>query len=215
MSTEPRSAAMSWRWVMALAIVVGVASASFAVNRVIINNAIEEGKPLAEEREAQRSATVAQQQRADTLQQMLQIIDERLKTAPLDSMLVISAANIAYDLGAYALAERYYNRFIDSIDPSNTAAAVDRAFVVFQQGRHAEAEAQLQRLIDTNPRNQTAMYNMAFIMHELGRIDDARRWMQRVVSVDASSELGRTAAEVLRQQDAQKAAATQSSTPNQ
>lgn len=189
-----------WRWALAAGVVLVVAASSFGVQRYLIGLAEDEGKPLAQERAAQRAAQEEERQRTDTLEKMLLLVQQRLEERPLDSMLVISAANIAYDLGAFAVAEVYYNRFLDSIDPRNTAAAIDRAFVVFQQGRHSDAQSMLQRVIDAEPGNQTAMYNMAFMMHEAGHVEQSRTWMERVVAADPSSQIGKTAAEVLKQQ---------------
>lgn len=200
MTTSEHRGAAPWRWFVAVGIVLFVAGVSYGVQRYLVGQAQEEGRPLAEQRAAQREAQQAQQERTDTLEKMLLMVQQRLEDAPLDSMLVISAANIAYDLGAFAVAEVYYNRFLDSIDPRNTAAAIDRAFVVFKQGRHTDAEQLLLRVIDADPGNQTAMYNMAFMTYELGQVEQSKMWMERVVAADPSSQIGKTAAEVLKQQ---------------
>lgn len=203
MTTSERPQSALKLWIGAVGIVLFVAGVSFGVQRYLVDQATEEGRPVAEQRAAQRAEQQAQQERTDTLEKMLLMVQQRLEDSPLDSMLVISAANIAYDLGAFAVAEVYYNRFLDSIDPRNTAAAIDRAFVVFKQGRHSDAEGMLQRIIDADPRNQTAMYNMAFMTYERGQVEESRMWMERVVAADPSSQIGKTAAEVLKQQKPQ------------
>ena len=134
MTAEPGSGTSPWRWMTILGIVLSVSAKSFSVHRWIVNDAIEEGRPIATERTAQREAQEREAARTDTLTSLLGVLELRLQEKPLDSMLVISAANVAYDLGQFEQAETYYRRFIDSIDTDHPAAQIDLSYVVFRSG---------------------------------------------------------------------------------
>lgn len=184
-----------------LGIVLSVSAISFSVHRWIVNDAIEEGRPIATERTAQREAQEREAARTDTLTSLLGVLELRLQEKPLDSMLVISAANVAYDLGQFEQAETYYRRFIDSIDTDHPAAQIDLSYVVFRSGRQEEALGLLETVIERYPKNQTAMFNMAYMLDQLGRPSDAVSWMERCRDVNPDTPLGRQAASILEQQE--------------
>ncbi len=183
-----------------LGIVLSVSAVSFSVHRWIVSAATEEGRPIAEQRQAQRELQERQAARIDTLTSLLGVLELRLQEKPYDSMLVISAANVAYDLKEYEQAETYYRRFIDSIDSDNPAARIDLSFVVFQSGRQEEAIGLLENVVERYPNNQTAMYNMAYLLDQMGRSTEAVSWMTRCRDADPDSPLGRQAASILEQQ---------------
>jgi len=183
-----------------LGIVLGVSAVSFSIHRWIVSDAVEVGRPIAEQRTAQREQQQQMAARTDTLKSLLGVLELRLRERPLDSMLVISAANVAYDLGMDEQAEMYYRRFIDSIDSDNPAARIDLSYVVFRSGRQDEAIGLLENVIERYPSNQTAMYNMAYLLGQMGRSSDAISWMTRCRDVNPDSPLGRQAASILEQQ---------------
>ncbi len=197
MASEQSGSAGRWRWPAILSIVIGVAAVSFGIHRWIIDQATEEGRPIAEQRATQRAEQQRQAERADTLTSLLTVLEQRLEERPLDSMLVISAANVAYDLGRFDQAERYYRRFIDSIDPANPAPRIDLAYVVFREGRQDEALDLLHDVLQRYPTNQTAMFNMAYILDQLGRTAEATTWMEKCRDANPNSPLGQQATQIL------------------
>ena len=198
-----------WRWISILVIVVGVAGLSFSIHRWIVSEGIEEGRSIAEERTAQREQQASAAARIDTLTSLLGVLELRLADKPLYSMLVISAANVAYDLGRYELAETMYRRFIDSIDTQNTAARIDLAYVVFRGGRQDDGVDILKDVLNRDPSDQTAMFNMAYMLDQMGRTDEALKQMMACRDADPDSQLGQQAAAIISQQ---KAASKQNTT---
>lgn len=184
-------------WVLILAITVIVAGTSFGIHRWQVAEATEEGRPTAERRNAERTQQQQAAARVDTLKSLLTVLEQKLADRPLDSMLVISAANVAYDLGRFDQAERYYRTFLEKIDPSNAAAKIDMAYVVFQSGRHDDAIAILQSVIETNPKNQTAMFNLAYMLDQKGDAKGSMDMMAKVRDADPTSQLGQQAASLL------------------
>lgn len=197
MASDQHGSGWRWKLIAILSLVVVVAAASFSIHRWIVGQATEEGRPIAEQRATQRAEQQRQAERADTLTSLLTVLEQRLEERPLDSMLVISAANVAYDLGRYDLAERYYRRFIDSIDPANPAPRIDLAYVVFREGRENEALDLLHEVLRRFPTDQTAMFNMAYMMDQLGRTAEATTWMEQCRDANPTSPLGRQAAQIL------------------
>ncbi len=187
-------------------IVLLVSGTSFGISRYIVTKNTDAARPIAEERNKQRQLQSqaaqqqkAQQERTSKLEGLLQELEDRMKQTPTDSMLVISAANMAYDLQQYQKAETYYRMFLEKIDPKNVNARIDLAFVVFQSGREAEGLGILRSVIGSQPSNQTALYNAAYLYSQSGNKDSAAYFLETCVRVDPNSEAGRNAAAVLQQ----------------
>jgi tetratricopeptide (TPR) repeat protein len=185
-------------WLLIVGIVVVVAGTSFAVHRWTVSEAVEAGRPTAERRTTERTTQQQKAARVDTLVNLLTVLEQKLVDRPMDSMLVISAANVSYDLGQFDKAERYYRRYIDKIDNSSIPAQIDLAFVIFQQGRKDEAADLLRSIISRDPKNQTAMYNLAYMLDQMGDAKGSKEMMQQVRDADPTSQLGRTAKQLLK-----------------
>jgi tetratricopeptide (TPR) repeat protein len=184
-------------WLVIIGIVMAVTAISYSVYRLRVSYAVEEGRPKVEAREAQRNEEARAQARTDTLETLLAELRSRIDAAPQDSMLVISAANIAYDLGRFDEAERYYTLFLENIDPGNVSARIDLSYVIFRNGRQEEALGMLHDIIRRDPRQQTAMFNLAYLYDQSGEPDKAVQWMENVVKADPESALGKRARQVL------------------
>ena len=187
------------KWFIAVATVIGVSAASFAVHRSIVSDAVQEGKPIAEKREADREEQLRVKARTDTLQLLLSKIEEGLAEHPFDSLMVISAGNTSYDLQQYDKAERYYRRFLENIDNSHASVKIDLGFVVFQQSRPDEAMVIVKSVIDADPSNQTAIFNMAYMLEQQEEVEEAYGWLERCRDVNPDSPLGKQATAVLAQ----------------
>jgi tetratricopeptide (TPR) repeat protein len=89
----------------------------------------------------------------------------------------------------------------------------DLAIALFYSGRHDEALRQVDAVLRENPRFQPGHLNKAvFLQNESGEakdagddarakrlLDEARETLEKAVSIDPASEVGRRAAELLRQ----------------
>ena len=185
-------------WLLIVGIVVVVAGTSYTVHRWTVSEAVEAGRQTAERRTAERTMQEQKTARVDTLVKLLTVLEQKLVERPLDSMLVISAANITYDLGQFDKAERYYRTYIDKIDNSSVPAQIDLAYVIFQQGRKDEAADLLRSIISRDPKNQMAMYNLAYMLDQMGDSKGSKEMMQNVRDVDPTSQLGQTASALLK-----------------
>lgn len=182
---------------LAVAIVAVVGMGSWGLSRMAISADVDAGREKALQRASQRHAeeeSVARERRLTTL---LATIEDSLAARPLDSMLVVSAANISYDLGQFDKASRFYRRFLDAIDPSATAVRVDYAYCLFQTGKQSEAIAELEGVIQKEPKNQSALFNIAVMYTQLSRMDMATMWFKRCQQADPSSAIGQRASAAL------------------
>ena len=183
--------------VIAIAGVIAVAAASFGITRWQISEAQAVGKAKTDSAAAANAPMLAEQARRDTLEQLLTTVMERAESMPNDSMLVISAANIAYNLERYDVAERFYRRFLDSVDPSNVDVRIDYAYSVFMNGRLADAVKVLEDVLTKQPKHQAAMYNLGILYLRSNDTERGVQWMKRCRDVDASSDIGQRAANVI------------------
>lgn len=192
--------------VLAVVIIVIAGGGSFAVSRFIISSAQEEGKGLAQERAIQRSAQQEMEKQAaesaerqKRLTGLLATLEDSLKTHPLDSMLVVSAGNISYDLGKFDNAARYYSVFLEKIDPSNTPVRIDYAYALYQMGRQREGMDVLKGIITREPKNQSALFNLAVMYAQQDDVTNALRWFKACRDADPKSMIGERAALAIRQ----------------
>ncbi|MBC8125229.1 MAG: tetratricopeptide repeat protein [Candidatus Kapabacteria bacterium] len=184
---------------LALLIVLLVGGGSYAISRYVISGNIEKGKGLAEQRAAERSRQQGAASRQTTLTNLLTSLEDSLQTRPLDSMLLISAANISYDLEQFDKAAQYYDRFLKEIDPSNAAIRIDYAYSLYKTGKQAEGKSVLEGIIKKDSRNQAALLNLAVMFAQDRQFDEALKWFKRCKDVDPTSDLGKRAAMAIAQ----------------
>lgn len=178
---------------LAVSIVLVVGMGSWGLSRMAISENIEAGREKALARAAERQTADESVARERKLTSLLATIEDSLAARPLDSMLVVSAGNISYDLGQFEKASRYYRRFLDSIDASASAVRVDYAYCLFQTGKQQEAIDVLESVIRSNPKNQSAMFNIAVMYTQLQKYDLATSWFKRCEQADPSSPIGQRA----------------------
>lgn len=194
------------RVLLIVAVVMVVAGSSFGLSRMLINNAVEAAKPLADERNTQREQMLkAEQQqmmlhaRQDTLTTLLTRLEEKLQQSPTDSMLLISAGNIAYDLQQYGKAEKHYETFLRSYNVNQNAVRIDYGFTVFQNGKQQEGIGILRQVLRSEPTNQTALFNLAYMYQQQGNADSTKALLTACKNSDPTSAIGKNAAAVLEQ----------------
>ncbi len=185
--------------VLALLIVLLVGGGSYAISRYVISGNSEKGKGLAEQRAAERSRQQGATSRNTTLTRLLTSLEDSLQTRPLDSMLLISAANISYDLEQFDKAARYYEMFLKEIDPSNAAIRIDYAYSLYKTGKQAAGKSVLEGIIQRDPRNQAALLNLAVMFAQDRQFDEALKWFTRCRDTDPASDLGKRAAMAIAQ----------------
>ncbi len=192
--------------VLAAVIIVIAGGGSFAISRYVVSSAQEEGKGLAQERAVKRSAqqevekqAAESAERQKRLTELLATLEDSLKTHPFDSMLVVSAGNISYDLGKFDNAARYYAIFLEKIDPSNTPVRIDYAYALYQMGRQREGMDVLKGIIAREPKNQSALFNLAVMYAQQDDVTNALRWFKTCRDADPKSMIGERAALAIRQ----------------
>jgi len=146
----------------------------------------------------QKQAAQAQE-RQSRLTGLLATLEDSLKTRPLDSMMVVSAGNISYDLGQFDKAARYYQIFLGKIDPSNTAVRIDYAYALFQMGRGGDGMQELRSIIDREPKNQSALFKLAVMYAQKQDVEQAMHWFRQCRQVDSTSAIGERAALAIQQ----------------
>lgn len=126
----------------AIIIAAGIAAGgSYAVVRYRVAQDVEKGAGLANQRAEQQreqqladSLQVRMEQRKRSLTGLLRVVEDSLRARPLDSMLLISAGNISYDIGEFDKAVRFYRSFLTSVDPGNTMVRIDYAYALYASG---------------------------------------------------------------------------------
>lgn len=193
--TERRT---SLRVVMAfVAVAVGVSATSFGISRARITSDREAGRVIADSLEAERSASTQAASRRQQLEALLARVEQQLQSKPLDSMLIRSAGNLAYDLGKFDVAARYYRVFLDSIDANIVEVAIDLGYAVFESGNPDEGRRIIESVIQKYPNNQVALYNLGIMYLRSNDVDAGRHWLQRCMDIDRTSDAGKRAAEIL------------------
>lgn len=188
------------------ALVILVAGSSYGYSRMMIGKAVEEAKPLADQRNEQRAQMLAAEQqqarihaRQDTLTVLLGRLEEKLRQAPKDSMLLISAGNIAYDLQQYEKAENHYKVFLETFSQNQLPVRIDYGFTVFQNGRQEEGKQILQDVLKRSPKNQTALFNLAYMYQQQNNVVKTKELLTFCKDADPTSAIGKNAAAVLTQ----------------
>ncbi len=189
----------------AIMIAAGLAAGgSYAVVRYRVAQDIEKGKGLAEQRAAQKreqqlsdSLQIRMEQRKRSLTGLLRVVEDSLRTRPLDSMLLISAGNISYDIGDFDKAVRFYRSFLTSVDPGNTMVRIDYAYAMYASGRQTEGIDEMKRVIDRTPSNQAALLNLAAMYGQMNRFDEAVEWFTKCRDVNPSTDYGKRASMAL------------------
>jgi tetratricopeptide (TPR) repeat protein len=174
--------------------VLVIAALSFGITRWQISMAEADGKAKADSAAKANAPIMAEQARRDTLTRLLDTLVVRAEQLPNDSMLVVSAANIAYNLERFDIAERFYRRFLDSIDPKNVDVTIDYAYSVFMNGRTTEAIKILEDVIERRPKHQAALYNLGILHLRSNATDKGLEWIRRCRDADPTSDIGRRAA---------------------
>lgn len=186
---------------MAAAIVCSVSATSYGISRYIISEDIAKGLPLAAERRAQIEKEQKNQERAQKLHDGLALIEKKLAERPTDSLLLITAANFAYQAEAFEKAQKYYKQYLEFVDPKNVGVQIDYAAVLTGGGKTDEAITILKGIIDADSKNQMALFNLGLVYVQLQDVENAKLWMKKCRAVSDTSAIGSRALSVLQALD--------------
>ena len=98
--------------------------------------------------------------------------------APKDTEAIRMSANIAYDSGEFAEAEKLFHEYLE-IDPTDPGVRTDLASAVLFQGRNDEARKMYTDVIASNPDFVQAHVNLGIALHGSGQPDEAMAEFKR------------------------------------
>ncbi len=197
MSEETQRRSVGMVLSISIAIAVAVSATSFGISRAIVASDREAGAAVADSMEASRSTAHASDGRRKQIEELLARVEQQLVSKPLDSMLLRSAGNLAYDIGRFDAAARYYRTFLDNIDGNATEVRIDLGYAVFESGKPDDGMAIIESVIRRHPSNQVALYNLGIMHLRSNNVEAGRTWLEKCVRVDATTDAGKRAAEII------------------
>lgn len=102
---------------------------------------------------------------------------------PLDSPLMLLAADCLRDLQEYDLAANAYREFLKR-QPSNVAARLGLATSLYAARRFADARRELEELIRLAPKTPLANYTLGAVLIDQNRYDEARLHLERELELN-------------------------------
>jgi tetratricopeptide (TPR) repeat protein len=102
---------------------------------------------------------------------------------PLDSPLMLLAADCLRDLQEYDLAANAYREFLKR-QPSNTAARLGLATSLYAGRKFAAAQRELEELIRLAPKTPLANYTLGAVLIDQNRYDQARLHLERELELN-------------------------------
>jgi tetratricopeptide (TPR) repeat protein len=103
---------------------------------------------------------------------------------PLDSPLVMLAADTLFELQEYALAAQAYQESLKQA-PANVKARLGLAASLYSSGRLAAAEGELRQVLQKAPGTAHAEYLLGAVLFEQKRTDEAKTHLERELARDA------------------------------
>lgn len=114
-----------------------------------------------------------------------------------DPLLLAAQADEFFMNQQYDRAANSYQRLL-AIDPQNVDTYNNLGITLFYLGRSDEAVQILNEGIALDPSYQRIWLTTGFVNSQVGHITQARTALKKAVQLDADSEVGRSAAEMLR-----------------
>ncbi len=114
----------------------------------------------------------------------------------------LRAANLYDDAEDYVTAKTLYETYL-SIEPKNVDARVDYAIVLLKLGEQGnpalsqQAVTEMRRAVEDGPQHQKAHVNLGILYMQIGKVAEAHQLWQRAIELDAQSEAGRKARELI------------------
>jgi tetratricopeptide (TPR) repeat protein len=102
---------------------------------------------------------------------------------PLDSPLMLLAADALRDLQEYDLAAGAYREFL-KLSPSNVAARLGLGTSLYASGRMTAAQKELEEALRLAPKTPRANYTLGSALFDLKQYDEARVRLERELEID-------------------------------
>ena len=115
---------------------------------------------------------------------------------PNDPATILRLADQYYADQNYAQAARHYERLLD-FDPDNPEVRNNLGLTLQYSGRPTEALAVLRENVAAHPGHQRSWLTLGYVNRQAGDLAAARRALGTAVSIDAASEVGRSAQQML------------------
>jgi tetratricopeptide (TPR) repeat protein len=138
----------------------------------------------------------------------IETFEKQIKENPNDATALLQLANIYYDQKLFPRAIMMYDRYL-VITPSNSDARVDLGTSYFQlaltdsthrQEYFASAKSEMEKALKYTPNHQLACFNLAMVNLHTGDMEKATEWFKKCASIDSTSETGKRAQELIKQQ---------------
>jgi len=109
------------------------------------------------------------------------------------------------DLGNHLMDNKFYDRAIavyrDYLrrDPKNPDIRVDMGICMKETGDLEGAQREMSTALTYQPKHLYAHFNLGIVYLSQGKIEEANAWLQKTVALDANSEVGKRAQQLLQQ----------------
>lgn len=116
-------------------------------------------------------------------------LDELLKDLqknPDDRRLIVSVANLYYDVGKYDKALFYYNSAIQKND-KEPDIIIDAAVCYFNLGDYVKAQDFVERALKINPEHTIGLFNLGIILSARGQEEKAAGIWKKVLDIAPNS----------------------------
>ena len=115
---------------------------------------------------------------------------------PNDPATILNQADRYFAERNYTQAARYYERLLQ-FDADNPDIRNNLGLTLQYTGRSAEALAVLGENVVAHPEHQRSWLTLGYVNRQTGDLAEARRALERAVSIDAASDVGRSAQSML------------------
>lgn len=201
---------------LAVAIVVLLGSASFAVTRYVIDKPTSNAEATGQRNSAQNSGSEAgtnpngsangegaasanpMSRVTPEMQQRIAVLQDSLQRFPKDGNVLLSLANAWYDVGAFFQAEQHYARYLNEFDKKNVAARVDYAYTLLRQNRSDEAILETKKALEYEPNRVEALYNLGVIYYGQKNWTEATTWFEKCIKIAPGTEVAKSAEDIIK-----------------
>jgi cytochrome c-type biogenesis protein CcmH/NrfG len=158
--------------------------------------------------QAQGSPTMPSAATMGEIDQLQRAVDAN----PNDHASLIRLANILHDAGMHN--PLFLNRAINAyakylvLKPTDPDARVDMGICYFEMARidtvnaaslFSRAIREMETAVKANPTHQPASFNLGIVNLNAGNMEESLKWFKKAVEIDANSDLGKKAKDMLEQ----------------
>jgi cytochrome c-type biogenesis protein CcmH/NrfG len=144
----------------------------------------------------QKTVVPPSQQQSKPALQHLQQLEAEMQAHPNDAEMVLRYANALHDAQMFPQAIATYNNYL-ALNSNNPDALVDLGICYFETNDAAAAIMQMKKAIALQSNHQKAHFNIGIISLNTGDAETAKEYFQKAAQLDAHSETGKRANELL------------------